>query len=98
MSFHNFTKSGRDSARVQTLNDIHKTLQLSDSTQSDQSLNYICSEADFQQALHRANISLSNRVYRNHCYFIGMVAGSTSSPKDNDFVITTWGENYQYFR
>jgi prepilin-type N-terminal cleavage/methylation domain-containing protein len=93
LSLNKFTQSGRDAARIQTLTEIYRTLQISDTTQSDQSLNFIYSDQDFRAALNRANILLSKRIYKNHCYFVGMAAGPTSSPKDNDFVIATWGES-----
>jgi len=93
VSLNKHTKTGRDAARIQTLNEIYRTLQISDVTQSNQSLNFIYSDEDFSNALSRANLTLASRIYKNNCYFVGMAAGPTSSAKDNDFVIATWGES-----
>jgi len=96
-SAFNYTKKGRDAARIQTMAETLRTLKLSDSTQALGNEAYIYSEDQFKEALSSANITLSSRIYGNICYFIGMAAGPTASVKDNEFVIATWGETTSTF-
>ena len=90
-------KTGRDTARLKTMQDAFKSLQVKDASGDRQGQLYLFSQTEFQEALAETNTNLSHQVYNNICYFIGMAAGETASGRDNELVIATWGESTSTF-
>lgn len=92
-----YAAESRDASRIQTLKDTLKALQISDSTDELGNEAYLYTTLAFELAMSEADLNLSDRSFENICYFVGMAAGSTASPKDNEFVIATWGETTSTF-